>query len=236
MLRLVARAMGEVPATKGNNPGTRLAGTGLHKEFSLLCRQAYDLDLGPAGVSKRDCVHLLEQCCPLHPLVTLLLAHVCRRFAQNERSIFSFLASYEPHGLRDFVGRDGVGLYTADRFYDYLVTTFGHSLYAHATGRRWGEVDSALSRCAGASPQEICLLKTIGLLASFGTTGQNPPTKDLLLWALAGTASEEAVGPALRNLRQASAIVFRKYNHSTTPSGKAVISTLRNDSTLPGAD
>ena len=54
---------------------------------------------GPAGDSVRF-ASMLEGCWPLHPVVACLLGPVSRRrFGQNQRSIFGFLNSAEPHGL-----------------------------------------------------------------------------------------------------------------------------------------
>jgi len=40
---------------------------------------------------------------PLHPVTLAALPHFFRRFAQNERSLFSFLCSQEPGGFQDFI-------------------------------------------------------------------------------------------------------------------------------------
>ena len=49
----------------------------------------------------RDC---LAACYPLHPLTALVLGPLFRQLAQNERSLFAFLASSEPFGFQDFLG------------------------------------------------------------------------------------------------------------------------------------
>ena len=46
---------------------------------------------------------MLEDCWPLHPITACLLGPISRRrFGQNQRSIFGFLNSAEPHGFGDF--------------------------------------------------------------------------------------------------------------------------------------
>jgi hypothetical protein len=42
---------------------------------------------------------------PLHPATVAALSAVARRFGQNERSVFGFLQSHEPHGFRDHAER-----------------------------------------------------------------------------------------------------------------------------------
>ena len=51
-----------------------------------------------AGLRKR-----LFDCLPLHPATALILWPLFRsKVAQNERSLFAFLTSHEPHGFRNF--------------------------------------------------------------------------------------------------------------------------------------
>ena len=46
----------------------------------------------------------LAACWPLHPVVACLLGPLSRRrFGQNQRSVFGFLNSAEPHGFQDFL-------------------------------------------------------------------------------------------------------------------------------------
>ena len=57
----------------------------------------------PAAVDVADArVHLLAAL-PLHPAVALLVGPLFRRMAQNERTLFAFLASGEPGGFLDVV-------------------------------------------------------------------------------------------------------------------------------------
>jgi hypothetical protein len=65
---------------------------------------------------------MLEGCWPLHPVAASLLGPISRRrFGQNQRSLFGFLNSSEPHGFRDFLKRaDRGALYGPDRLWDYL--------------------------------------------------------------------------------------------------------------------
>ena len=54
---------------------------------------------GFAGLAKT-----LADAWPLHPATSLILGPVSRqRFAQNERSVFGFLSSAEPHGFQAFL-------------------------------------------------------------------------------------------------------------------------------------
>lgn len=99
-----------------------------------------------AGFARRDragdterLAAMLEACWPLHPVVACLLGPISRRrFGQNQRSIFGFLNSSEPHGFRDFLNHAGDGeLYGPDRLWDYLRANLEPSILASPDGHRW---------------------------------------------------------------------------------------------------
>lgn len=56
------------------------------------------------GNQTADVEERLRRCWPLNPVVACLLGPLSRRrFGQNQRSIFGFLGSAEPHGFQDFI-------------------------------------------------------------------------------------------------------------------------------------
>jgi len=218
ILRLLAQARGASRMAADDGPlqpsGSVPKAT---KEFALLCERAWRLDLAPAGMGKEAFVGLLRKCHPLHPLVAVILGQLFRKLAQNERSVFSFLGSTEPFGLADFLSistRRDDDIYSADQLYDYMYSAFGESLYAHRTGKRWAEIQSALDRAQDASPKEISLLKTIGLLAAIGQWKNILASKDILEFALAHVSETAEVGRSLATLVRKSIIVHRRYNSS----------------------
>jgi len=69
----------------------------------------------------------LSNCYPLHPITLLTLPEMCARFGQHGRTLFSFLASREPHSVAEFLEAETVGIplptVGLDRLYDFFVTT-----------------------------------------------------------------------------------------------------------------
>jgi hypothetical protein len=60
----------------------------------------------------------------VHPLTALVLGPLFRQLAQNERSLFAFLASSEPFGFQEFLhqqvwAKPSCETYRLDRLYDY---------------------------------------------------------------------------------------------------------------------
>lgn len=88
---------------------------------------------------------------PLNPVTSLLLGPVSRqRFAQNERSVFGFLSSAEPHGFQDFLETTSGfnATYGPDSLWDYLASNFGMALSNGNDGSRFSLAFEAIERAA----------------------------------------------------------------------------------------
>ena len=83
------------------------------------------------------------------PLCALALGPISRRsYGQNQRSIFSFLASNEPLGFRDFINVNAIqdrSLYTISTW-SYLETNWGSSIAASNDSHHFANVKDALLR------------------------------------------------------------------------------------------
>ncbi len=141
-------------------------------------RKFHRLAATVANFARRDRVgdaqrlaSMLEACWPLHPVVACLLGPISRRrFGQNQRSIFGFLNSSEPHGFRDFLNTAGDdALYGPDRLWDYLRANLEPSILASPDGHRWALAAEPLERCEaiGGNELHISLLKTIAVIDLF---------------------------------------------------------------------
>src|SRR5690625_7800697 len=91
---------------------------------------------------------MLKNCWPLHPVVACLLGPISRRrFGQNQRSIFGFLNSAEPHGYQDYLlSPDEEDLYTPSKLWDYLRAHLEPSILASPDAHRWPPDAEALDR------------------------------------------------------------------------------------------
>ncbi|WP_170368871.1 ATP-binding protein [Ruegeria arenilitoris] len=157
----------------------------------------------------------VEGCWPLHPVVACLLGPISRRrFGQNQRSIFGFLNSAEPHGFQDFIRHnDESVLYEPDRLWDYLRVNLEPSILASPDGHRWAMAAEAVERCEalGGSELHIRLLKTIALIDLFKERSGLMPTEGLLTSCVQG-ASKKNVKDGLAQLKSWSLVIFRKFS------------------------
>ena len=129
----------------------------------------------PAGFDVDEAVDVFAACYPLHPITLLALPALCQRFAQNERTLFGYLGSREPHGFRDVVlGLAGIGEWVSPAdIYDYFVHNQPAVLADPLTHRRWAEVVTAIDGAENAdglqeanatSNPPAVLAKAIGVL------------------------------------------------------------------------
>ena len=163
-----------------------------------------------------DLERTLTRCAPLHPIAALAAGPLFRSaLAQNERSLFAFLASTEPGGFRSFL-EDPVNsgeMFAIDGLFDYVKASLGSRLFG-ATARLWGQAELALARLPqGATVLDARLIKAVAVLTAIGDGGAVTASRGVLIAALAGThgASKRDVEGALDRLRERGGLVFRKY-------------------------
>ena len=156
---------------------------------------------------------LLRECAPLHPITTLLLWPLFRsKVAQNERSLFAFLAAGEPFGLQHFLGStswDGgdAPFLRPSQLHDYIPQALGLAAFAGDHGRSWSLIDDALVKIPGEAPAQCQdVLKTVGLLSMYGASVGLRASKETIDLAIGCDSGE-----ALAVLEGRSIIVYRKH-------------------------
>ena len=156
----------------------------------------------------------LEKCWPLHPATACLLGAIAKsHFGQNERSVFSFLNSAEPHGFQEFLLQSRRNnLYEPYRLWDYLKINFESSIYASPNGHRWALAAEAIDRCEalGAKLFELRVLKTIAVL-DFLREQSGLIANSSLIDACLTSYSKKSVQNALVKIQGLSLVVYRKF-------------------------
>ncbi|RKT46605.1 hypothetical protein BDD21_4129 [Thiocapsa rosea] len=163
----------------------------------------------PVGLDRAQARALFELCYPLHPITLLILPTLCQKVAQNERTLFSYLGSAEPFGLRERLGRLRMGDWIGPwELYDYFILNQSGSVSDPLTYHRWVEVITALERFDSAPDDPaVNVLKTIGLLNLIGAQRGLKPSEPLLRLLF-----DEAAPQLLRRLEAVSTIHFRSYS------------------------
>ena len=144
----------------------------LHNEFKSLVRIT-----ASSFKSQDKNEEILLKTLPLDPLVSLLLGPISRRrFSQNERSLFGFLASNERNGFREFLtknynsqNRSSIELYTPEMLWDYLDHNLNHVIVTSSDGKKWLEACDAIQRASQkGTALHISITKIVALLTVFG--------------------------------------------------------------------
>ncbi|AOE49511.1 hypothetical protein [Kangiella sediminilitoris] len=163
----------------------------------------------PGVLDKDSAIDLFTSCYPLHPVTGLLLPVLCQKIAQNERTLFSFLGSDEPSGLKrileDFSSVEE--LVMPHHIFDYFILNQPASIGDHLTHRRWVEVITAIERVGDVTFEEMSLLKTIGLLNIIGAHGGLKASKNLLK-----SLYSKSVSTSLKTLEERSVVQFRRFS------------------------
>lgn len=204
----------------------RLIGSAIEADLPPQMSEAYEVlvqeavgseALGEAS-RRMPLEELLPDCTPLDPVVALLLWPLFRsKLSQNERSLFAFLTSNEPFGFGEFLERaewDGEHppLYKVDWLYDYVVRTLGYGSQVGESGKRWAEIDHALSRVGAEAPSLVtAVVKAIGVVGAYGGPVGLRPSREALYLAL---GPPEQVDEALEYLQRASIVIYRRHENA----------------------
>ena len=132
---------------------------------------------------------VLEQVYPLHPLTALVLPTLCQRYAQNDRSLFTFLTSSEPYSFKNYleeksVQADNLPSLKLDRVYDYFIEAAGMGLASRSNMQRWVEIQDLIADAKYLDPDILRVLKTIGILNLVTITGLTRATRELVKFAM----------------------------------------------------
>jgi hypothetical protein len=157
----------------------------------------------------------IARCWPLHPVVAALLGPVSRRrFSQNERSDFGFLASREPLGFVEFLREapvDWKSMYGPARFWDYLAANLEPAILASTDGHRWSVAAEAIERAESKGGLiHVELAKCVALIELFRGGSGLVPEIDVLAVCVQGAGREQVEG-SLRDLVSWKVLIDRKH-------------------------
>lgn len=158
----------------------------------------------------------LSACWPLNPVVACLLGPLSRRrFGQNQRSLFGFLGSAEPHGFQDFLKStptESGELYDTSWLWSYLRSNLEPSILASPDGHRWSLAIDAVERCEGrgADEAQLRVVKAIALVDIFRERSGLVADAAIITAAMPDMTPSEAA-EAIETLKSWSVVVYRRH-------------------------
>lgn len=162
---------------------------------------------------------LLGGAYPLHPVTALVLPELCTQYAQNDRSLFTFLTSGEPYGLQRYleetaVKNDPLPTLKLDRVYDYFIEAVGMGITSRPKLQRWIEVQGLIADVSRTlDADSLRVLKAIGTLNIVTTTGVLRATRSLVTLAMCdgvSSAERETWERAIDNLLHKGILTYRR--------------------------
>jgi hypothetical protein len=194
----------DIPFTESAEQMTRLLGQTINQtdaeSLAPVIRKraiAWNNALQSAGAIQEDLTNVFATAYPLHPLTALVLPVLCTRYAQNDRSLFTFLTSAEPHSFQSFlqefeVEEEDIPTLQLYQIYDYFVEAIGTNLSSRPNLQRWTEIQGLIADAKQLDSDSLQVLKTIGILNLITTTGCLRATPALVTLALVDNASDRS--------------------------------------------
>lgn len=171
-------------------------------------RKAVELGMFGASAGKSSLIESAPFLYPLHPTVLPVLSKFFRRFGQNERSLFSFLLSSEPHALQDFAKREATlqSVYRLPEFYDFVALNFGNRLSAQSFRSHWNHIDAVIRSYPAERELEHRILKAVGLINTIDSSTDLLADGELLSLTL---GSSKGLSAAVARLKKENLLFYR---------------------------
>lgn len=163
----------------------------------------------------------IANCWPLHPIALAILPELCERYGQNERTLFSFLASSEPGSVATYLRetlwepKEDLPVVRLDKIYDYFLESASNLVGVSDAASRWVEIDVRIRDAHGLEEPQRRVLKTVGLLNLISVGGSIRASKPLLQAVCAdnqtGTKDAAQVAKCLKQIEKKGLITYRDY-------------------------
>lgn len=190
----------------------------LSKKVRQVAKASADNGACPPGMRKSEFEDICLRAYPFHPMTLVALPYIFRRFAQNERSLFSYLSSLEPSGFQDFLRTHSLresepNFLRLSHLFDYFTINFGSGLFRQPQARRWLEAADVLDRKENLTTTHGELIKTIGVLGALGDFSHLSATESMIAIAAADKAKmPPELEEGIRFLQDRSIVTHRRFN------------------------
>lgn len=175
-------------------------------EFLERLKGSYELSCFSGIFTEKEFEKTIAKgCFPLTPLGAYLLLHISEKVAQNERTIFTFLADEGQGCLPWLLQKYPEQLIGADKIYDYFKSLFRETEDAPQIHNEWLKTEYALSRTDDRN--EIAIIKTLALIRMINREEELPAKSEEI--RLAAGLSKEDYEQAMEHLKKQDILVYR---------------------------
>lgn len=176
-------------------------------DFVQMVDESYQVDEFPSLFNKDDYVRIIgEGAFPLTPVAAMILLSICEKIAQNERTVFTFIAEDDVYSLSSFVKRSERPVFAgADLIYDYFseLMETDRSTDIHS---EWLIAEHALSQTEDAVERK--LIKALAAIRMVNLPDVLPAMDRFLFLALG--SEKDSYKKGLERLASSGIIVLKK--------------------------
>ena len=130
----------------------------------------------------------LKSIYPLHPIAAVILPILCYKYAQNDRTLFTFLASNEQHSFMHFINDNdynkNLPTLKLHHLYDYFIETAQVLISSRPNFQRWIEIQTRITDSKDLDIDSLAALKTIGILNLTSLAGSLKASREFVVSAL----------------------------------------------------
>lgn len=161
---------------------------------------------------------VVKGCFPLNPVSAYTLTRVSERVAQNERTLFTFLAKDEKGSLCRFINKHEANMefLTIEYIYDYFQLLFKKEVFNENVHTIWLKADSALQRANEKNERKI--IKAITIIYIVNELDKLAPIDFIIMTSLG--LNKDAYNIAINTLLNNHILMKKKSNgfYSFLPS------------------
>ena len=168
----------------------------------------YQLPLFSTMFTKEEFYRIVGKgCYPLTPIAAYLLLQISQRVAQNERTIFTFLAGSDEKGLENQIRTQKTNaFFGADILFDYFENIFREEVSNTEIHREWMKAVYALEQVQESAQKEF--IKTLTIITMLHKDNELPPA-DIHI-RLAMGMKEEEYEKTKQSLIEKKLLLYRK--------------------------
>lgn len=148
---------------------------------------------------------IAKGCFPMTPLFSYALLHICEKIAQNERTIFTFLAGDAQGSLNWLLQKGQKKLIGIDKIYDYFKSLFRETADQPLIHHEWIKAEDALSQVVDET--EKAVIKGIAVIRMIHREEELPAKEQMIRLAL--DIEEQKCLETIEHLRENGIIVYR---------------------------
>lgn len=176
------------------------------KNYHRLLEESWQLPCFQKLFSEDEFMETIAKgCFPMTPLFNYALLHISEKIAQNERTIFTFLAGDAQGSLNWLLQKGQDGLIGIDKIYDYFKSLFRETADQPLIHHEWMKAEDALSQVE--EETEKAVIKAIAVIRMIHREEELPAKEQTIRLAL--DIEEQKCLEAIEHLKESGIIVYR---------------------------